>query len=197
MMNFRTLKANIVTLLADNANGNFQVVQAQRQKEGAEDINLLRKVAVYFATNDLSENKGTTNGELVTKPTYHIELKVAEKGTLTDITDPTTITSAEIIADDALDELFENVLQIIMDARNIDLELPVGTISNRYIKSLIKGSPNQHGEFVVLVGRMDLDCNLAESILGDEGVEGTNIDSTLEINGDGTQATGINEPQTE
>ena len=194
MMNFRTLKQNVVSILSSASSGRFEVIQSQQQRQGSKDINTLKKVIVYFVSDDFPENTGSANGELQSKPTFRIFLEVASKGKFTDKDDPSSLISADLIADDEIDELIEIVFQILMDARNIDLGMSIGQVSGRYIKNVQKSTPNKDGENVIMMAQMDLTCMTSEEILGDEGVEGTNIISSLNINGDTFQQTGIQAP---
>jgi hypothetical protein len=195
-MNFITIKSNIIDIyaaaaLAAPVDEKFSVAQAQKQKEGAKALNDLKQLTVYFAENTFPEESSSANSEKQSKPLYHIELKVSAKGKVADLSDPKTISSAEIEADNMLDLFFAQSYQIIMDAENLDLGMEKGQISNRFIKKMIKGSPNQQGEYVVLVGRMDLSLNTAEDVSGEAGDPGTINESDIEINEDSTQQTGI------
>jgi hypothetical protein len=190
-MNFITIRDNIISIL-DNASGtSFVVTQGQKQKEGSTDINNRKKVSVFFIRDDFKEDTGSVNGTVQSEVTYQIELKVSAKGTATDLTDPTTLSSAEIEADNLLDNFFAEIYQILMHADNLYLGMNVGEINNRYIKSLEKGNPNQSGEKVILVGRADLTLKTTETVGSTGEVVGTTILSDMTINDDTVQKTGI------
>lgn len=191
MMNFRTIKTNIITLLAAAAAGRYDTLQAPRQKQGSEDINRLKKVIVYLSTDDFLSNKGTTNGELQSSPTYKILLQVSANSTYADGADPSSLVDAEILADNQIDELIEIVFQIIMDARNMDLGMAIGQVNNRYIKNVTKGDPARDGDTVTVVASMDLSLNTPEDVLGETGTVGTTVKSSLDISGDDVQKTAI------
>lgn len=196
MMNFIAIKAGIVAILVAAAAGQYEVVGAQRQREGSQDINQKKKVAVYFLDDEFDVNSGSPNGDVQSDPTYQIELKVSEKGKINDVNDPASLESAEFIADTQLDLFFDLIYQILMDARNMDLGLTVGTISNRFIKTIKKGKISSDGETVVIVGTMNLTCRTAESVSGDVGVAGVGNKSTIEANEDEFAKTGIEVPTT-
>jgi len=191
MMNFRTIKSNIISILETAAAGRYEVVQSQRQKQGAKDINSNKKVIVYFYNDQFSNNAGSTNGEVQSEVTFRIHLEVSSKGKFTDLTDPGSLKSAELVADDDWDEFAETIYQILMDARNMDLGMTVGNVANRYITNIQKDDINNNGENVVMVGRMDLTCITPESVPGDDGVDGSSVYSSMEINGDTESKTGI------
>lgn len=190
-MNFRTVRNNIISILDTAAAGRYVAVQGQKQKEGSQDINNLPKVAVFFIRADFPESSSSANDTTRSDVTFQIELKVSEKSTATDLTDPSSIISAEIAADNKIDELFEIVYQVIMDADNLDLGLSAGVINNRYIKTLQKGAPDMEGERVVLVGRADLTLKTSESVGTTTETEGTTIINDFGINDDSIQKTGI------
>ncbi len=191
MMNFIKIKTSIVAILVAAAGGQYEVVGAQRQREGAQDINQLKKVAVYFLDDDFDVNSGSPNGDVQSDPTYQIELKVSEKGKIIDPNDPASLESAEFIADAQLDSFFDLIYQILMDARNMDLGQPIGIVSKRFIKSIRKGKISADGETVTIVGTMNLTCHTAESVSGDEGEAGVGNTSTIEANEDDFAKTGI------
>ena len=190
-MNFRTIKTNIITILNDNKGTDFEVLQAQRQNQGASDIESLGKVLVYFFSNSFSEDTGAVNGEVQSMPTFRIIIEVAGKATLTDESDPSTAVSAEIIADNKFDLLAEKVYQILMNGTRIDLLMPKGEVSNRYIKNIQKGDVNSEGEHAIIIGQMDITCMTPEQVPGDDGVLATDIKNELDIQGDTVQKSGV------
>jgi hypothetical protein len=191
MMNFRTIRDNIISILDTASGTSFVVTQGQKQREGSTDINNKKKVSVFFIRNDFKEDTGSVNGTVQSEPTYQIELKVSAKGKATDLTDPTTLSSAEIEADNLIDEFFDEIYQILMHADNLDLGMPIGVVNNRYIKSLEKGEPNPSGEKVILVGRADLTLKTTETVGSTGEVVGTTILNDMTINEDDVQKTGI------
>lgn len=194
-MNFRLIKQAIVDILLASAVLNeYEVITSQRQKSGSKNINDIKKVAVFFISDDFDTNSGTPNGDVQSNPTFEINLKVSSKGLLVDENDPATLISSEIIADDLMDEFFDTIYQILMDARNLDLGLPVGTISKRFIKNIRKGDLLTDGDTSTILGSMNLTCQTAESVSGDEGVIGVGASSEMTMNEDEFSKTKINIP---
>lgn len=190
-MNFRTLKTNIISILetaslALPSAQQFEVIGGQRQKSGSKDINFKKKVAVYYLSTDFSVNSGSVNGEVQTDPIFRILPIVSSKATAADITDPLSLIESNIVADDEIDLLIEDIYQIIMDARNMDLGMPIGQVSNRYIKNVEKSPINNDGNNSVIMANMDLSLKTPEQVPGDEGVVGTSVDSNIDIVGEPT-----------
>lgn len=187
MMNFRTIKTNLIAILAaavatggDYA-GKFDVLQAQKQKQGDQDINNLPKVFVYYSKSDFSKNTSSANDASQSTVTYNIVCEVAEKGTYTDIDDPSSLTSAEIIADSKIDELFEIVYQIIMHGDNLDLGMTVGQVAERFIDSIEKGQISKDGELAVLTGTLNLTVKTVETVGTTDETDGTNVNSSITV----------------
>ena len=191
MMNFRNIKNSIITILDTAAAGRFEVIGSQRQRQGAEDINSQKKVMVYFLSDTFSENSGSINGTVQSFPVFRIMLEVSAKGTYTDSSDPNTLTSANLVADNMFDELADNVYQILMSGENLDIGQPVGQVGNRYIKTIEKNDINKDGEFVIITGSMDLSCITPETVPEEMGTAATINKSSFAIGEDTHQATGI------
>jgi hypothetical protein len=104
---------------------------------------------------------------------------------------------AGLLADQSFDELVDIVFQVVMDNLNVDLLLPKGTISDRFIPEMRKDEPLPKGKLVVLTGAIIFTCKVKEQVLGDEGVAGGKIiDSEIEIEGDDVGKAGV-ETQTD
>jgi len=205
-MKFRTLKASIVTLLGAAAAGRFKVVSYQRQTRPADEGNT---VQVYYQSGSFPKTGAAVNGTTRHEITFKIDLKVSEsaKGDLTVIQDPdatpaqlavaiAAFQDAAALADSAFDQLADDVYNILMDARNQDLGLAEGSVSNRFIANINKEDPLPRGEVVVLTGTMNLTCVVDEEILGDLGttVPVPIYDSTIELNDDSVALTGVQIP---
>lgn len=196
MMNFRTIKLNIISIL--NA-GNlllplasrFEVVQAQRQNQSGDDVNRIKKVTVYYAGADVPENKGSVNGTSLTNPTFRIELCVNSKAIVTNPALPTTGKSAELVADDVMDEFIEQVWNILMAAPNMDLGMTLGQVSNRYIKNIDKSTINKDGSHAQLFAIMDLTCTTPELQPEQIGVDAYINETGLILNGDTVALQGL------
>lgn len=198
MMNFRLGKESIVNILSTAAGGRFQTIGAQKQVKGAKDFEgAKRYVQVYYSSGNFEKGVGRQNGPTQHNVTYKIEMSVAAaaKVDLSTLVDPQStpaqkatalaaMTEASDVADELLDELFEIVYQIIMDGRNLDLGLPVGTFSQRWIDQIQKDDPVPHGELLVLTGTALLQAKTAEQVPGDIGSTGTTNDTTIQLEGD-------------
>ena len=199
------LKNALKTILVDSAAGRYQVVGFQRQEKAAEEFKgTNRLVEIYFRTENFSKSKGRLNGpvsgdvniaiELTVSAPAEIDLAVIDNPNSTPAQIQTAISQmkeASNIADDSFDELAEIIYQIVMDARNIDLGLNSGTISNRWVGGINKDSPNPRGRLVVLTGTLDFSCTVSEDVLGDTGLPADSISFETEIENDSIQKTGI------
>ncbi len=78
-----------------------------------------------------------------------------------------------------MDELIEFVFQIIMDARNKQLQLDENgsgiEIGERILKTDRKDDPLPRGELVILTGSMDLTVKMVEQVLGLTGLAGDDV----------------------
>ena len=206
-MNFETVKDSIINnILGPAEAGRFQTIGFQRQSKNADEVlDELRMVQVYFSRGTFSKRGGRNTGPVQHDVVYRVELTVskATEGDLTTLesssatpaqlaTALTTFSEASALADTSLDELAGIVYQILMDGLNYDLGVTKYTVSNRWIDTLQKDTPNSRGELIVLTGSMDLSCRMAEQISGDVGVEVPGIyDNTVDIEGDDVEKTGV------
>lgn len=205
MMNFRVVKNAVRDLLGNAAAGNYQVAGFQRQEKRSEAYTgNNRLVQVYFKNENFDANKSKYNGPTIGDVSISIELTVSapSRADLTVIDNPAStqqqvqdamalLIEASQEADDEIDELFELVYQVLMDARNIDLDLPIGTLSNRWVSSLSKDTTNPRGQLVVLTGSVEFSCRVEENVLGDTGEDLTIINMENDINNDTVQKTGF------
>lgn len=191
MMNFRTIKTNIVNLLAAAEVGRFVTIGFQRQGSSA---NIAkgnnRTVQVYFQNGDFPKNKGRLTGPVQHDITYIIELTTAapakvDLSVLDNLGSTPAQKSSALAAmkesaeeaDNLFDELAEIVYQILMDARNIDLGSSF-TVANRWIPNIRKDDPLNRGELVTLTGTMSLTCSIDEQVTGDTPVDGDKVFNT-------------------
>lgn len=195
MMNFRTIKSAMVTLLGDQAKSRFQVVGYQRETKSADEfIDNDKTIQIYFSDGNFPKGAGFVRGHKQHDITINLDMSAsaAAEADLT-ILDSTTATAqqkatallavreAAEIADIALDELIETVFSILEDARNTDLGLPIGTVANQWIGSIKKDTTLAHGDLVVRTANMKYSCRTEETVLGDTGNEPDTaiFDSTL------------------
>jgi len=206
-MKFRTVKAALIAILgAAEGTGKYKTIGFQRQEKAAEEfLGDNRLVEAFFINSNFEERKGRRNGPINNDVTIAIQLTVSApaKVDLAVINDPgstalevqtamAALKEASNIVDDSIDELYDNVFQIIMDAENLTLGLAKGVVANRWISSMNKNDVNPRGELVVITGIMDFTCSVSEEILGIAGIAPNPlIDSQLEINQDTVQKTGL------
>ena len=196
----------MITILGNAAANRYQVIGYQRQEKGAEEFTKTnRMVEVYWRTSNFDKRKGRLNGPVNNDMTLSIELTASAASSVdlavidNPASTPVQIEAAMVgfkeasdIADDSIDDLFEVIYQIIMDARNIDLGLPEGQVANRWVSTMTKNDPNPRGSLVVLTGLVDFNCDAEEQVPGDAGEPGVNpIDMAMEINEDTVQKTGV------
>lgn len=204
-MKFIIVKDAVKALLENAAAGRYGVAGAQKQEKGtAAYIGSNRLVEVYFRTENFSKSKGRFTGPNNSDVKIAIELTVSGpvKADLAILDDPTGSTAIQLqtaiaeikeassVADDSMDELFDIVYQIIMDAKNVDLGLAEGIVADRWISTLDKSDPNPRGQLVVLTGMLEFSCNVEEDVPGDIGEPYTTNDIEIEINNDTVQKTG-------
>lgn len=208
MMNFRTIKEALVLLLGSEAAGRYRTIGYQEQGQSAEEVlGVLRSVQVFYTRGAFPKNAGSINGPTEHEITFTLDLTVSapSEGPLSVLNDPGA-TPAELIAaiaafreaadvaDYYFDEFADILYQIIMDARNQDLGLPLPEvpppdpdnrlkrIADRWIGSIDKNPPQPRGEYVILTGTMQLTCSIDEQVLGDEGIAGDEIDVSIQPN---------------
>ena len=213
MMNFRKIKKSITeNVLGPAEDGRYRTIGYQKQNTDVEDVlGNDRTVQVFFSSSDFPKNASGLQGPFKNEPSYRIELAVAEKsavnlGALKDenATDEDrekawkSFIEAGDSADDSFDELVEIVFQVLMDGRNIDLGMPIGDVSDRWVGQIRKDEPEPTGEYVMLTGAMMLTCSTPEEAEGDPGVTGAAIiDTVVDIDGDDVERGGVTVTTTE
>jgi hypothetical protein len=210
MMLFREIKDQIISILGSNANDRFRVIGYQKQTKNADEVlGLLRTAQVYFFSGQFPKGKSGITGPVQHEATFRIELTAAAAAVGDLETIKSAVTTAQQKAnkllafqsaaercDCSLDELFEIIYQILMDGRNLNVGMPAGQVSNRWINRIEKDDIEDKGELITLTGSMDFSLNTEELILGDtSGVEGSLIhDVTLDVDGDDIEQTAIQVP---
>lgn len=206
MMNFRTVKESLINnVLGPAAREKFNVVGYQRQTKNANDTTGIKRTAqIFFASSDFLKSAGRLNGPTQNDITFRVELTVssAAKGDLSVINNPgstpeqitaaiSVFQEASYLVDISFDEFIDEVYQILMSGVNYDLGLEKGVISNRWISSAEKDQPEPRGDLVTLTGSMILTCRTSEEVPSQEFTPGTVHETTIDINGDDVQKTGI------
>lgn len=183
-MNFRTVKDAIIALLAAKAAGRYRTIGHQERSQAPSEVkNSNRSAQVYFSSGDFPKSSGSLTGPFKHNITFRIDLTVSKsaKGDLAVIDNPassesalqtalTNIQEATALADTSLDELYDIIFNVLLDAEEVDFSLsfPIG---NRWIGNMDKHEPLERGSLVVLTGIMQLTCSVVEYVTGDEGVD--------------------------
>ena len=205
MMNFRTIKNAVGTILTNSAAGRYTVAGFQKQTKSANEvIDNSRIVQVYYSRGMFPKSGGSMRGNNDHDITIKIDFTVskAAAGDIATLNNANAtplqiqvamegIAVAGNLADDSLDELFDIVYQVIMDARNIELGLDSGIVSNRWITDFQKDSPLPRGELLVLTGSCNLTCKTNEIITGQEAVDATAISTDFSIDGNLGDSAGV------
>jgi hypothetical protein len=184
MMLFRTLKSNLETILNDAAGGEYTVVGYQQQGVGATEIlGTKRRVQVFYGSGQFDKGNSGMTGPIYHDVSFTVRLMVsaAATGDLTVINNPSStgpqlaaaiaaFQDASEIADASLDELMDLVYQVLMDADNQDIGTsPTGppyVVANRWVASMRKDDPLNHGEYVALTADIDFQCQAKEELTG-------------------------------
>ncbi|MCP4745037.1 MAG: hypothetical protein GY874_02695 [Desulfobacteraceae bacterium] len=205
MMNFRVIKHSLINkVLGPAAAGRFHTVGYQRQSSAAQqNIGNERSVQVFYAAGEFSRSAGRINGAKQHEAVFRIEMTVgaAARVNLSAINDPSAkpaqiaaalanYHNASSLADNALDELIDIIYGIVMDARNVDLGLAKGILSERRINQVQKDDPLPRGEYVVLTGAMNLSCRCVEQPCGETPGTGEHFNVAVDLAGDDTEQTG-------
>lgn len=195
-MKFRTIKKAITDLLDVNSLCRFDVIGYQRQSKSSSENTKL--VTVYYNNGDFGKGAaGIYGSQPEHNCTFVIELTVYAKAEmdLTVINDPSADAAKRAIAiaalqngakkaDDLMDELFDEVYQILLDATDPFYGLAENYMQDRWIDNFQKDAPLPQGEDVVLTGRCPLTCSVVEEIGGEAGIPATDQESILDIDGD-------------
>lgn len=180
MMQFQVVKNALVSILETDGADIFRVINNQRQGYDANDLESINNtVQVFYDSGSFPKSVGSYNLEVKHNATYRLEMMVASKasGDLSVLNDEmatdlereqaiNSIANASANADTALDNLFMNVYQILMAARNIDLGLLKFDVSTRWIENFTKDKPSSRGQLVVLTGWAEYTCSLKEDLQG-------------------------------
>jgi hypothetical protein len=208
IMFFRTVGTAIKDTLNTAAATRYRVIGYQKQTESAKETSTLRTVQVYYTSGDFPKSSGSINGPVKHNMVFGVELTVAIKAqadlaVLGDSNASPAAISAALagvkesseLADQNMDEFVDVIWQVLMDARNQDFSPEDPTlenqISNRWIESVRKGSPEAKGSLLILTAVMNLGVSAQEQVVGEIGVPLEDIDTTIEQDGDPNLNTGI------
>lgn len=209
-MQFRTIKDALNTLLDKEAAGRYNVVGYQTKSKGADEVkNSNRFVQAYYRNGDFdgrrtgpSKHKAVIDIDLTVATDNKVDLSVLDDPDATDAQRAAVITArldSGKRCDDLIDELFDIIWNIIMDARNEYLGLDETTypdikVDSRYVNTFRKDDPIPDGDLMLLTAKATLIFNLTEQVSGDTGVASESIDNTVNFDGDPNDNTGVTVP---
>lgn len=206
MMVFRTVKAQIISILEAAEAGRYVTVGSQKQGKGASENLNLPRVTVFYQSGDFPKGSGSFQAVRDHDAGYQIQFTVIEESEVDlDVLNNPGSTPAQIAAalaampelsdvvDNRMDEVFDDVYQVLMNAANYDLDLTVGTVTDRYIDNFQKDTPIPKGEYMILTGSCQFTCTMQETVDGDTGTAGVASDTTININEDQGDNMGVNE----
>lgn len=204
VMFFRQIRDAIETTLDDASAGRFRVLGYKEKGISPEEIlDAERLVRVYYSGGTINKAASATRGPFDHRMTFKVEMEVAKRTEvdLTVLQDPSatmgqvqtawsTLKSSEQAANEGLDELWDQVFNAIMDARELDFDLsfPVGT---RWLDNFSKDSIMTRGEYAVLTGTADITCSVDEKVTGLTPVTLEVLDTQIDIVDDDFERTGV------
>lgn len=202
MMLFRTAKAAIVSLLGAAAAGRYRVAGYQDQNVSAVEVAGDNRLAQVFYSEGSFPQSASGRGPFRHNVTVNIELIVSEAagGNLTALNDPLStpgdIASALAAfepaasrADDALDEFFDDVFQVLMAGDNLNLGVSSG-LNNRWVNDFKKMDVLPRGEYAVLSGVLTLTFIVEEEVVSTDTEDLEFVDASLVFEDDETPKAG-------
>jgi len=198
-MAYEIIRDSIRRVLAQNADGEFDVVGYQKRGKGASEVvSKNRLVEVYYNRGDFPKAGGSQNGPYSHNCTFRIDMTAAEpaKGDTATIEDPQSSAAAvakalaamkasDLLADKSIDELFGHVYRILMAADHQDFDLPIGFVANRWVDQFNKDEAIERGNYTILTASCLLTCSTEENSEGYTGVQaGDIVDVTVQLETD-------------
>lgn len=199
-MKFETARDNLITLLGDNANGNFNVIGYPPSSIEASEIEGSNNtVFVYYKEGTFDQSASSRTSQWAHDCLFRIELlcSSASSGDLATLNNPNATPAqltiaianlqlAEYKVNLLFDTLVSNVFDILSDAQYSDLDGDDNSVGNLWItkvtKSDIPPENRLQGEYLYLPGVMLLECTLSEEPSGDEDATPlVQVESTIQI----------------
>jgi len=196
VMQFRTVKDSLLSLLVASEAGRYQTIGFQRERKGADEVKgNNRLVQLYYSRGSFPRSASSLSGPFQHKPTYQVDLTVSEAATVdlstlnnesASAADRITALAARAeaakLADDSLDELFDVVFQVIMDARQRDLDLGIGGVADIYISDFQKDEPDVSGRLVTITAAFIVAVSMEEIVSGETSIAQDQLVSGGSIN---------------
>jgi len=204
VMEFETIRDALITMLGNAEAGQYRTIGYQRQGDSAvENLDFLRSVRVFYREGEFPKSGASTHDDVLHHMSFQLELTVAKavEADLTVIDNPSATPAqltaaiaassmAEYLADRSMDELWRLVFLTIMDARNIDLDLP-DNVGTRWLARFQKGEPDPRGQYVYLTAFALFTCQAYEQVSGETGTAGGIFDNVIDLDGDDVEKTGV------
>lgn len=203
-MKFITIRDAITTTLGDAAAGRYRVLGYQENGRSAESVlDDERLVQVFYQSGSFPETASGLSGPFNHKMTFTFQFEVASRTEvdLTVLLNPASTAAdvqaawaalkpAEAAANEAMDELFDIVWNVVMDARERDFGLsdPIGS---RWLNDFRKESVIPRGEYAVITAAAQLTCNETELVTGETPTAIEIIDTQIDIADDDVEKTGV------
>lgn len=206
MMNFRKVKDSIENILRFHEANRYITSAFQRQSMSAvEFLDNKRTVHILHFNSEFPKNASSLSGPVQNDAIYNLNLKVskAAEGDVSAIINPTAtqqeietalanFSEASQLAENSINEFIDIIYQVLMDARNYDLGMEKGIVSNRWIDRADKDDPLPVGEYVILTAQLQLSCRIVEIVEGDTGIPGGKVfDTVVDIEGDDIEKSGV------
>lgn len=188
-MVFQDVKASLITIIGTAAAllpaaRQFLTIGYQGQSKGKYKDEFT-SVQVYYQNGRFDKAQRIT-GPVNHYLTFKLDFTVARKAAADlDVLNDANATPAERaaaladmeeaadIADEALDQLYADVFQIVMAGQNYDIGQDIGTVSDRMIENFNKDDPLPRGGLVVLTGSANFTCQVSETVPGEIPSGGT------------------------
>lgn len=187
-------KKAVVTLLGSQAAGRFQVIGYQLQKKAAGPLKDLVLVQCWIDEADIDWDRSSRNGPKEHEIRLKVQFTAAQTGvldiaTIQDLNSTPADRTAALLAlidpaeeaNDAIEEAWSAVFEILDDARNLTLGLPAGSISDKSYSNFKADQTQPRGAIGILTATSFLEFRVKEAQLGDLGNEPaeTVYDNTL------------------
>lgn len=204
--NFDEVEIRGLKILQDAAAGRFKVVGYQNQMKSAEEISALPLVQFFSWNAQTPKELGSLQGPLYDEMTYVVWITVAASATadlhvLRDLNATDEDRALALLrgspsgmrSNKLLNKIIAAVRNIIMDARNREFDMPKGIVSNRWVSGWTKNDALLDGQFLTLTASMQINCRIKEDITGEIPIAPTGVvvNSTLDIDGDDVEQTGV------
>lgn len=196
---FQNAIADLKQLLVDKANGRYFVVGHTKQRSNAEELRGKKMVQVFYSGGSFNRGTSSMNSETTHNAIASVILTVSEPSTmdLAVLENPSSTPEqialaltagreAEDVANEAMDELFGIMFDIIMgaDGEHFGNESDDYSIADRWGRDFKKDPVLSGGSVVVINGSYDIQFTVREIPDGDTPIEGNFMSGAIDIQKD-------------